>query len=520
MAALAMAQESAHYNWVFGGGFSTASLAGCERQLRGQYEDLHIYAYSANCWPAGSSSDGSVPAENAFSNLYVIERQHLEGDVVPRDHLAWKNNVFKAIRLVNSIMDRQDPQTPPPALEQPQEQQQDEPGLSADGEQHRFDGQKPINPLLGRSECRFEAASDLSPEQGQVDYRLILGSSCSAEEVTLLLADFLPSNTQILPVRTEGSIVQATALPPTHPVVQKKQDLVHRQELQQVVDSIDVKQMEKDITWLTGEAQGSPFTTRVSTSPQSHQVAAWLRDRLEASGCDTVEFGYHSNQHGPNVVCTFRGTKYPDELVILGAHHDSRGSFFNQRAPGANDDGSGTGMLLAVARAVQQHGVTFERTVQIAAFSGEEQGLLGSAYYARQLRNKGAKVVTMLQGDMLAYQKPGEPIQTAFPLRHHTPELTELLVNVTQLYVPETKVGFTGACCSDHQSFFENGFPATAFFERNGPIADPKYHNSADLVYRPGYSFEELKANTKAMMASIFELANFKLKPAVVGAEV
>lgn len=52
---------------------------------------------------------------------------------------------------------------------------------------------------------------------------------------------------------------------------------------------------------------------------------------------------------------------------------------------------------------------------------------------------------------MLAYRKPGEPIQTAFPARYHTPELSALLRNVTELYVPETVVGVTGACCSDHQ---------------------------------------------------------------------
>lgn len=55
---------------------------------------------------------------------------------------------------------------------------------------------------------------------------------------------------------------------------------------------------------------------------------------------------------------------------------------------------------------------------------------------------------------MLAYRKPGEPIQVAFPARYHTPELSSLLHNVTELYVPEAVVGITGACCSDHQVRF------------------------------------------------------------------
>lgn len=68
---------------------------------------------------------------------------------------------------------------------------------------------------------------------------------------------------------------------------------------------------------------------------------------------------------------TFKGTEYPDEHVILGAHHDSRGSFLNPRAPGADDDGSGTSMLLQVARIIKANNLTFGRTFIISAFSGE-----------------------------------------------------------------------------------------------------------------------------------------------------
>ena len=139
-----------------------------------------------------------------------------------------------------------------------------------------------------------------------------------------------------------------------------------------------------------------------------------------------------------------------------------------------------------------------------------EQGLFGSAALAKKLKEQGTTITMMVQGDMLAYRKPGEPLQVAFPARYHTPELSSLLKNVTELYVPEAVVGVTGACCSDHQSFWEAGYPATAFFERNGPIADPKYHNSGDLVYREGYDFQQLKTSAQAMLASIFEVAEAK----------
>jgi Zn-dependent M28 family amino/carboxypeptidase len=143
---------------------------------------------------------------------------------------------------------------------------------------------------------------------------------------------------------------------------------------------------------------------------------------------------------------TFKGTEYPDEHVILGAHHDSRGSFLNPRAPGADDDGSGSSMLLQVARIIKANNLTFGRTFVISAFSGEgklrgepffpvavlslvrfilgpwkeacfpqsgankalillvlcdysiEQGLFGSAALAKKLKSQGTTITMMVQG--------------------------------------------------------------------------------------------------------------------------
>ena len=54
------------------------------------------------------------------------------------------------------------------------------------------------------------------------------------------------------------------------------------------------------------------------------------------------------------------------------------------RAPGADDDGSGTTAILAIARAIGKSGILFKSNVELCLFSGEEQGLLGSRAYARQ----------------------------------------------------------------------------------------------------------------------------------------
>ncbi|KAF9412949.1 hypothetical protein BGZ94_000873 [Podila epigama] len=478
-AAVSTASAATHWEFVDNTLPRTKELqVGCEKELRGIYEDLSIYAVPESCQQLDASA---LPAEHIYSQLIVLERQKLEYDTEASVH-EWREAVEDAIANFGAHA-----------------QVDDDSGSARAAPFKIFRGRRKL--------CRF---TTVELPKNQPLYRMLISSNCDAHD-TPNLVDVLPSNTEILPVRTSGFVAPMDGLPKDHPIVVKSRSLKHRQSMQAIVDQVDVKTLEKDVTWLSGEAPGSPFQTRSSTSKQSIQVAEWLKSQYESYGCDTVELMTYRSMFGPNVICTFKGTEHPDEHVIIGAHHDSRGSFLNPRAPGADDDGSGSSMLLQIARLIKKNNLTFGRTFVIAAFSGEEQGLFGSAAYAKKLKSEGTSITMMIQGDMLAYRKPGEPIQTAFPARYHTPELSSLLRNITELYVPETVVGVTGACCSDHQSFWEAGYPATAFFERNGPIADPKYHNSNDLVYREGYDFEQLRASTKAMMASVFEVADVKI---------
>ena len=72
------------------------------------------------------------------------------------------------------------------------------------------------------------------------------------------------------------------------------------------------------------------------------------------------------------------------ETVLISAHYDSRGSFGNTRAPGGDDDGSGTTGILNIARIIGAKGLKFGANVELVLFAGEEQGLLGSKAYSRK----------------------------------------------------------------------------------------------------------------------------------------
>lgn len=91
-----------------------------------------------------------------------------------------------------------------------------------------------------------------------------------------------------------------------------------------------------------------------------------------------------------NVVATIPG-RQPDlkeQTVILGAHRDHFGRQAGLLFPGADDNASGTAVVLEVARVLMESGLQPARTITFVSFDGEEQGLLGSQLYmSRHLRD-------------------------------------------------------------------------------------------------------------------------------------
>ncbi|MEQ5786651.1 M20/M25/M40 family metallo-hydrolase [Erythrobacter sp. NFXS35] len=103
-----------------------------------------------------------------------------------------------------------------------------------------------------------------------------------------------------------------------------------------------------------------------------------------------------------NAVAIQRGTERPKEVVIVQGHIDSRVSEaldFTSDAPGANDDGSGTALVLEAARALS--GETYPSTIIYALLSGEEQGLHGGRILADWAEAQGFTVKAVLNNDIV-----------------------------------------------------------------------------------------------------------------------
>ena len=103
-----------------------------------------------------------------------------------------------------------------------------------------------------------------------------------------------------------------------------------------------------------------------------------------------------------NVLASQRGTTDTNRVIVLSDHIDSRVSDvmdFTKDAPGANDDGSGTALVIEAARVLSKH--KFPATIVYAVLSGEEQGLLGGKILADYSKAQDWQVEANLNNDII-----------------------------------------------------------------------------------------------------------------------
>ncbi|HTK39183.1 MAG TPA: M28 family metallopeptidase [Pyrinomonadaceae bacterium] len=103
-----------------------------------------------------------------------------------------------------------------------------------------------------------------------------------------------------------------------------------------------------------------------------------------------------------NVVATLKGTTDPDRVYVVSGHYDTMCSSPTDGkcdAPGANDDGSGTATVIELARVMSKR--KFDATIIFLTVAGEEQGLLGSTYFAQQALEKKMNIEGMFTNDII-----------------------------------------------------------------------------------------------------------------------
>jgi photosystem II stability/assembly factor-like uncharacterized protein len=213
-----------------------------------------------------------------------------------------------------------------------------------------------------------------------------------------------------------------------------------------------------------------------------------------------------------NVVATIEGASYPNREYLITGHYDDVSEDSYNWAPGADDNASGTVTLLAAASILKDYDLT--NTVKFVAFSGEEQGLLGSEAYAEKAYNQGDSILGVLNFDMIAWDGNDDDIievHSGYPSENQA--LADLLITAISDYgLSLTAQKITGGATdrSDHASFWDYNFPAILGIEDFDDF-NAYYHTTGDRV--SAFDTSYYVDFTKAAVAGISILAD----PFIIG---
>ena len=219
--------------------------------------------------------------------------------------------------------------------------------------------------------------------------------------------------------------------------------------------------------WITGETAKKLFAAAGKDSSlliaAQHRGFKGIPLDIRLSASVKVREVYNVSH---NVIAKITGSKYPDEYVVFSAHWDHLGigkpdakgdSIYN----GAADNASGTAALLQIARAFESRPAKPERTVVFLSVTAEEQGLLGSAWYAQHPVYPVAKTVANLNIDVLNTYGPTKDITYSGKGQS---ELEDVLADEAKKegrYVtPEDHPEAGHYFRSDHFSFARAGVPS------------------------------------------------------------
>lgn len=263
---------------------------------------------------------------------------------------------------------------------------------------------------------------------------------------------------------------------------------------QALADCVDAEAYAEDLRFIAD--------LRTPGTPHWQAVQDLCADRLAEAGFAVTlqDFGM-----GMNVVGRRVGSTKPEEIVVVGAHYDHIAD-----CHGADDNASGVAATLEIARLLGK--VEFERTIVVACWDAEEDGLLGSKAFVAAAVAAKEKIVVDFNFDMIGYTSsaPGSQrvppgFEAVFPALYaeldakgFTGDFIAIVISsLTHDYaltfaaaavrvglaaevieIPqgaENTVVFDDLRRSDHAAFWEAGFPAL-FITDTGEFRNEHYH--------------------------------------------
>jgi hypothetical protein len=208
-----------------------------------------------------------------------------------------------------------------------------------------------------------------------------------------------------------------------------------------------------------------------------------------------------------NIVAEIPGTDLKDEYVMLGAHFDSW-----QSGTGATDNAAGSAVMLEAFRILKTSGLPMRRSVRLALWTGEEEGLLGSRAYVREhfgyvdasgahFTPENAKIAGYFNVDNGTGAIRGVYLQGNAAVR---PIFEQWLTPFKDLGASTTTLGNTGG--TDHLSFDAVTIPGFQFIQDPMDYGTRTHHSNMDVYER--VQPHDMMQNAVIVASFVYDAAN------------
>lgn len=241
------------------------------------------------------------------------------------------------------------------------------------------------------------------------------------------------------------------------------------------------------------------FDSKHITQPGNWKATEWLLETYRSFGLDAHLQRFTTLQGSEievaNVVATVKGTVNPELIYVVGAHFDSRAE-----GPGADDNTSGTAMILEAARVLAKRPLS--ATVMFVAFTGEESGLRGAREFGRRMKDS-IHVVGALNNDMMGWSNDHRMDNT---IRYSNAGIRDVQ-HAAAIHFSELIT---------YDAFYFKSTDAHALYDAWGDIVggigsypilgNPHYHQPHDVLETINH--RQLAETSKATIATIMLLAS------------
>ena len=241
---------------------------------------------------------------------------------------------------------------------------------------------------------------------------------------------------------------------------------------------INVKQLSGELP-VSLNGNSIYISSRLYNDIGNEQTFQWVKEKFSQYGLEIDSMAFSTN--GKNLFGIKYGAIFPERVCILGAHYDNLPT--GGIAPGADDNASGTAVVLEAARILSNH--QFPNTVIFALWDEEELGLFGSTAFANNFNISTDSLLGYINLDMIAWDGNFDDRSEI----HVRPIANSLhLANIADKANLDYDIGLNleivnpGSSNTDHAPFWLNNLSAIGISEEYQGDFNPFWHTLGDTL--------------------------------------